>query len=131
MIEAFGGEKNASDLLVVSSPSSVIPERRTRRTRTRAENRRCQKRRNQERRKWRGRGENNTAELDDGAEMTTIDGNGGSDVAMDDGSGDKKEPVAVARPPQRSRLFKSSKRKQAAVATLRRPLVRTHSMRSP
>ena len=32
--------------------------------------------------------------------MTTIDGNGGSDVAMDDGSGDKKEPVAVVPPPQ-------------------------------
>ncbi|CAL6397027.1 unnamed protein product [Bathycoccus prasinos] len=76
VIEAFGGEKNASDLLVVSSPSAAKEES----TPGGGEGK--------------GEGEEKkTTESDDGAETTTVDGNGGAgdDVAMED----KKEPVVA------------------------------------
>merc|ERR1712070_58770 len=100
VIEAFGGEKNASDLLVVSSPSSVIKKEELEEQEQEQKIEDVKKEEIKKEESGGKEGEKNTAELDDGAEMTTIDGNGGSDVAMDDGSGDKKEPVAVVPPPQ-------------------------------
>jgi len=89
VIDAFGGEKNASDLLVVSSPSGTVVKKENEEEEQQIEVKKEEESKKEETAGGEGE-EKKTSESDDGAETTTIDANG-KDVAMED----KKEPVVA------------------------------------